>query len=42
MDWLDTEIRYRQRYLDLMSNDEIKAVFFKRSQIIREIREFFA
>lgn len=36
----DTEIRYRQRYLDLMSNDEVKAVFLNRSRIIREIREF--
>src|SRR5436190_19387322 len=36
----DTEIRYRQRYLDLMSNDEVKNVFLKRSQIIREIRYF--
>ncbi len=36
----DTEIRYRQRYLDLMANDEVKSVFLKRSQIIREIRNF--
>ena len=36
----DTEIRYRQRYLDLMSNDEVKNVFLKRSQIIAEIRNF--
>ncbi len=36
----ETEIRYRQRYLDLMANDEVKAVFLKRSQIIREIRNF--
>ena len=36
----DTEIRYRQRYLDLMANDEVKDVFLKRSQIIREIRNF--
>lgn len=36
----DTETRYRQRYLDLMANDEVKAVFVKRSQIIREIRNF--
>src|SRR5207302_1847319 len=33
-------IRYRQRYLDLMSNDEVKNVFLKRSQIIAEIRNF--
>ena len=36
----DTEIRYRQRYLDLMSNDQVKQVFLKRSEIIREIRNF--
>ena len=36
----DTEIRYRQRYLDLMANDEVKQVMLKRSQIIREIRNF--
>src|SRR6266851_1904478 len=36
----DTEIRYRQRYLDLMANPEVKEVFLKRSQIIREIRQF--
>ena len=38
----DTEIRYRQRYLDLMANVEVKEVFLKRSQIIREIRNFLA
>ena len=36
----DTEIRYRQRYLDLMSNEEVKQVFLKRSEIIRQIRSF--
>jgi len=36
----DTEIRYRQRYLDLMANPEVKDVFLKRGQIIREIRNF--
>jgi lysyl-tRNA synthetase class 2 len=36
----DTEIRYRQRYLDLMANDEVKQIFLKRSEIIREIRNF--
>src|SRR5262245_58464567 len=36
----DTEIRYRQRYLDLIANPEVKDVFLKRSQIIREIRSF--
>src|SRR5207245_8247086 len=33
----DTEIRYRQRYLDLMANPEVKDVFLKLSQIIRAI-----
>src|SRR5213083_2371467 len=37
----DTEIRYRQRYLDLMANDEVRRTFLLRSQIIREIRNFF-
>ncbi|MDG1891204.1 MAG: lysine--tRNA ligase [Verrucomicrobiota bacterium] len=36
----DTEIRYRQRYLDLIANDEVRDVFIKRSSIIREIREY--
>ena len=36
----DTEIRYRQRYLDLIANDDVKDVFLKRSQIIREMRSF--
>src|SRR5436190_289815 len=37
----DTEIRYRQRYLDLMANDEVKKVFLQRSAIVHEIRSFF-
>lgn len=37
----DTEIRYRQRYLDLIANDDVKGVFLKRSAIVREIRAFF-
>ena len=36
----DTEIRYRQRYLDLVANPEVKEVFLKRSQIVGEIRNF--
>lgn len=36
----DTEIRYRQRYLDLISNDDVLEVFLKRSRILREIRNF--
>lgn len=37
----DVETRYRQRYLDLIVNDDAKKVFLKRSAIIREIRNFF-
>lgn len=36
----DTEIRYRQRYLDLMANDDVKRVMLLRSAVIREIRNF--
>ena len=36
----DVEIRYRQRYLDLLVNDEVKNRFLQRSRIIREIRSF--
>lgn len=36
----DTEIRYRQRYLDLIASPDVKQVFLKRSQIIREMRAF--
>ncbi len=36
----DTDMRYRQRYLDLIMNPEVKDTFLKRSQIIREIRNF--
>ncbi len=36
----DTEIRYRQRYLDLIANTQVKDVFLMRSEIIREIRNF--
>lgn len=34
----DVELRYRQRYLDLIVNPEVKDTFIKRSQIIREVR----
>ena len=37
---VDQEVRYRQRYLDLIANDEVKETFLKRSAIIREIRNF--
>jgi len=36
----DTDIRYRQRYLDLIVNPEVKDTFVKRSQILRELRHF--
>ena len=38
----DTDTRYRQRYVDLIMNEESKNVFIKRSQIIKEIRNFLA
>ncbi len=36
----DTDLRYRQRYVDLVMNEDVKDTFIKRSQIIREIRNF--
>ncbi|MGO9270079.1 MAG: lysine--tRNA ligase [Terriglobia bacterium] len=36
----DVEIRYRQRYLDLMVNPEVRTVFEKRARIVRAVREF--
>ncbi len=36
----DVEIRYRQRYLDLMVNPEVRQVFERRSKLIRAVREF--
>ncbi len=38
----DTDTRYRQRYVDLIMNDESKEVFIKRSKILKEIRNFLA
>ena len=38
----DTDMRYRQRYVDLIMNQESKTVFIKRSQILKEIRNFLA
>ena len=38
----DTDTRYRQRYVDLIMNQESKEVFIKRSQILKEIRSFLA
>ena len=36
----DTDTRYRQRYVDLIMNPEVKDTFIKRSKIIKEIRNF--
>lgn len=36
----DQEMRYRQRYVDLIVNPEVKETFFMRSAIIKEIRNF--
>ncbi|OSS41405.1 Lysyl-tRNA synthetase (class 2) [Desulfurella amilsii] len=36
----DKELRYRQRYVDLIVNDDVRETFFKRSKIIALIREF--
>ncbi|WP_455716719.1 lysine--tRNA ligase [Anaerosporobacter sp.] len=36
----DTDVRYRQRYIDLIANPDVKDTFIKRSLIIREIRNY--
>ena len=36
----DTDIRYRQRYLDLMTNSDVRAAFVKRSMILKELRAY--
>ncbi len=36
----DTDVRYRQRYVDLIMNEDVKETFIKRSQIISSIRRF--
>jgi lysyl-tRNA synthetase class 2 len=36
----DTEIRYRQRYLDLVANPDVRAIFTKRSKIVTAMRRF--
>jgi len=36
----DVETRYRQRYLDLVSNPEVKEVFLRRTRLVRYLREF--
>jgi len=38
---IDVETRYRQRYLDLIVNDEVRNTFILKSKMIRTIREFF-
>ena len=38
----DTDMRYRQRYVDLIMNKDSRDVFVKRSQILKEIRDFLA
>ena len=37
----DVEIRYRQRYLDLISNEKARGIFIRRAHIVRELRRFF-
>ena len=37
----DKELRYRQRYVDLVVNDEVRNVFVKRAKIVSTIRQFF-
>ena len=37
----DVEVRYRQRYLDLIANDRAREIFLRRAQIVRELRRFF-
>jgi lysyl-tRNA synthetase class 2 len=37
----DPEKRYRQRYLDLIMNDDVREIFLNRSQIIQQIRSYF-
>lgn len=37
----DVELRYRQRYLDLLANEKSREVFLTRSRIVRQLRKFF-
>jgi lysyl-tRNA synthetase class 2 len=37
----DVELRYRQRYLDLIANESVREIFVKRAQIVAELRRFF-
>ena len=37
----DVELRYRQRYVDLVMNPEVRAVFLKRSKLVQSLRRYF-
>jgi lysyl-tRNA synthetase class 2 len=37
----DVELRYRQRYVDLFMNTDVRAVFVKRAQVLKALRSFF-
>ncbi len=37
----DPELRYRQRYVDLVVNDEVKEIFIKRNKVYNSMREYF-
>ena len=37
----DVELRYRQRYLDLVMNPEVREVFIKRGRVVQSLRRFF-
>ncbi len=37
----DVELRYRQRYLDLIANPRVRSIFLRRAEILREMRRFF-
>lgn len=37
----DADLRYRQRYLDLIANEDVRSVFIKRARIIAEMRRYF-
>src|SRR6267378_1335677 len=37
----DVELRYRQRYLDLIANERARGIFLRRAHLIRELRRFF-
>jgi lysyl-tRNA synthetase class 2 len=37
----DVELRYRQRYLDLIANERARGIFLRRAHLVRELRRFF-